>query len=64
MRVTTVTCDRCKQVIETDMSTVALDAIGVIGQRLDGKVDLCERCAESLFEWLRSKPSGEKASCP
>ncbi len=63
MRVTTVTCDRCKQVIETDMSLVILDAAGQLARTIE-KVDLCERCGQALLEWLRSKPSGEKAGCP
>ncbi len=63
MRVTTVTCDRCKQVIETDMSLVTLDAAGQLARMVE-KADLCGPCGMALLEWLRSSPSGEKEAIP
>ncbi len=63
MRVTTVTCERCKQVIESDKSLVILDAAGQLARMIE-KADLCGPCGMALLEWLRSKPSGEKAATP
>jgi hypothetical protein len=50
VRTTTVTCDRCRRVIEADAGMIV--GLGVLKDTL-GPVDLCDGCARELLDWLR-----------
>ncbi len=56
MRQVTVICDRCAAVITERAALVAIEA-GSVRDRLHNPVDLCERCAAKLLEWLATAPT-------
>ena len=55
MRVTRVTCDRCKRLIDTEMSMLVIESRGQMAKVID-KADLCGPCGQALLEWLRDTP--------
>jgi hypothetical protein len=60
VRVTTVTCDRCRAQIDGPMSS--LETAGELAGALPS-IDLCEPCSRALVSWLRSAVKG-RAEAP
>jgi hypothetical protein len=58
VRITTVTCDRCRRVIEADMAVI--QGQGTLKDVL-GSADLCGPCARELLEWLRGTRKNDDA---
>lgn len=59
MRSTIVTCDKCKQSIEADGST--LDPInGWLHRDRVAPWDLCLPCARRFVAWMQAKPDADE----
>jgi hypothetical protein len=58
VRITTVACDRCRRVVESDMAVIK--CLGILEAPV-GRADLCDPCARELLDWLRSAQKNESA---